>query len=92
MTPNPLSAPPPLVETAAGFPERVDVEEEEEEVLLNGSVKEGGWWCSAPSEPLTSGALKQGPYRFFQLPLFFFFTPSSPPPIPGPEEEELEEG
>lgn len=102
MTPSPLSpAPPlspttnPLLETKPGLLGSVEEEEAgegvEEQVLAAeevGRLREGD-----ASEGFTS-VVKQGPYRFRQLPFFFFFAPSSPPPpaatppIPGPELED----
>lgn len=103
MTPSPLSPTPPLspttnpLEANPGLLGSVEEEEEEdgegveEQVLaveMVGRLREGD-----ASEGFTS-VVKQGPYRFRQLPFFFFFAPSSPPPpattppIPGPELED----
>lgn len=48
--------------------------------------------CSPASVVLLSWVVKQGPYRFLQFPLFFFFTPSSPVDEEDVAEEEDEEG
>lgn len=86
MTPRPLSPTPnPLLDTKPGLLGSVEHEEDGEAVEGQvlpveevGSVREG-----AGSEGFAS-VVKQGPYRFRQLPFFFFFTPSSPPPPPPP--------
>lgn len=100
MTPSPRSPPPsptpnPLLETKPGLLGSVEDEEDgeavEEQVL---AVDEVGRLREGDASGGFTSVVKQGPYRFRQLPFFFFFAPSSPPPpaaappITGPELED----